>query len=104
MKFYSEKYSSDIMSLVVLGCETIDELTSLVVDKFAAVKQKSDPVKYDYKHPLREQDVKVIIMLRLFFRMKSLLPLLPRVFGKSKLFRIVGSTFDLYNKRSVFTT
>ena len=66
MKFYSEKYSSDIMSLVVLGCETIDELTSLVVDKFAAVKQKSDPVKYDYKYPLRKRDVKVIITIRLF--------------------------------------
>jgi insulysin len=38
MKFYNEHYSSDRMHLVVVGCDTIETLERIVIDKFSSVR------------------------------------------------------------------
>ncbi|GEQ71646.1 hypothetical protein JCM33374_g5332 [Metschnikowia sp. JCM 33374] len=43
LQFYKEQYSSNLMSLVVLGSESLDELTKWAVDKFSDVPNASLP-------------------------------------------------------------
>ena len=40
LKFHAEHYSANMMKLVVLGRESVDQLTRWVVDKFAGVQNK----------------------------------------------------------------
>ncbi|PLW56401.1 hypothetical protein PCANC_03414 [Puccinia coronata f. sp. avenae] len=41
LKFYSKHYSSNVMNLAVLGKESLDDLTKLVVEKFSLVPNRN---------------------------------------------------------------
>ncbi|OBA22978.1 hypothetical protein METBIDRAFT_76114 [Metschnikowia bicuspidata var. bicuspidata NRRL YB-4993] len=43
LQFYKEQYSANLMSLVILGSESLDELTAWAADKFAAIPNASLP-------------------------------------------------------------
>lgn len=52
LDFYREQYSSNIMSLVVLGKESLDDLTEWAVTKFAAVPNANLPRPHYNDEPL----------------------------------------------------
>uniref|UniRef100_A0A0K2SYP7 Metalloproteaselike [Tribolium castaneum] n=1 Tax=Lepeophtheirus salmonis TaxID=72036 RepID=A0A0K2SYP7_LEPSM len=54
IKFHKKWYSSDIMSLAVLGSESLDELEKIVVDKFSAVPKKGIKPPFWSEHPIEE--------------------------------------------------
>ncbi|XP_073452147.1 insulin-degrading enzyme isoform X1 [Aquarana catesbeiana] len=58
LKFHSSNYSSNLMSICVLGRETLDELTDLLVKLFAEVKNKNVPVPEFPENPFTEQYLK----------------------------------------------
>ncbi|KAM3955202.1 insulin degrading metalloproteinase [Aphomia sociella] len=51
LKFHQEWYSSNIMTLVVLGKESLDELQGMVVELFSAVEDKSVEAPSWTDHP-----------------------------------------------------
>ncbi|XP_072413834.1 insulin-degrading enzyme isoform X1 [Chiloscyllium punctatum] len=58
LKFHSTNYSSNLMALCVLGRESLDELTDLVVKLFAEVENKYLPVPEYPEHPFQEEHLK----------------------------------------------
>ncbi|XP_006630449.2 insulin-degrading enzyme isoform X1 [Lepisosteus oculatus] len=58
LKFHSTYYSSNLMALCVLGRESLDELTSMVVKLFAEVENKSVPVPEFPEHPFQEEHLR----------------------------------------------
>ncbi|XP_078421077.1 insulin-degrading enzyme isoform X1 [Cetorhinus maximus] len=58
LKFHSTNYSSNLMALCVLGRESLDELTDLVVKLFAEVENKCLPVPEYTEHPFQEEHLK----------------------------------------------
>ncbi|CAG8443312.1 16769_t:CDS:10 [Funneliformis mosseae] len=76
LKFHDQYYSANIMKLVVLGRESLDQLSQWVVKKFSAIINKSIPVPTFEGHPFTEsglskqvfiKSVKDIRMLKLLF-------------------------------------
>jgi insulysin len=59
LKFHDKYYSANIMKLVLLGKESLDQLTQWVVEKFSAVKNKGIPVPTFEGHPLTENEMLV---------------------------------------------
>ncbi|KAI8458009.1 Metalloenzyme, LuxS/M16 peptidase-like protein [Phakopsora pachyrhizi] len=58
LKFYSRHYSSNVMKLAVLGKESLDSLTRLVVNKFSGVPNKRIvPDRFDGS-PFSEKELK----------------------------------------------
>ncbi|GBB86466.1 hypothetical protein RclHR1_01290010 [Rhizophagus clarus] len=57
IKFHEKYYSANIMKLVVLGRESLDQLTQWVVEKFSTIKNKSIPVPTFDGHPLTENEL-----------------------------------------------
>ncbi|XP_069609891.1 insulin-degrading enzyme isoform X2 [Ranitomeya imitator] len=55
LKFHSTFYSSNLMSICVLGRETLDDLTELLVKLFAEVENKNVPVPEFTENPFQEQ-------------------------------------------------
>ncbi|XP_069812626.1 insulin-degrading enzyme isoform X2 [Dendropsophus ebraccatus] len=55
LKFHSTYYSSNLMSICVLGRETLDELTELLVKLFAEVENKNVPVPEFPDNPFQKQ-------------------------------------------------
>ncbi|XP_044152189.1 insulin-degrading enzyme isoform X2 [Bufo gargarizans] len=55
LKFHSTYYSSNLMSICVLGRETLDELTELLVKLFAEVENKNVPVPEFPENPFQKQ-------------------------------------------------
>ncbi|KAM4032052.1 insulin-degrading enzyme isoform 1-T1 [Anomaloglossus baeobatrachus] len=55
LKFHSTFYSSNLMSICVLGRETLDELTELLVKLFAEVENKNVPVPEFTENPFQKQ-------------------------------------------------
>uniref|UniRef100_A0A667Z4I5 Insulin-degrading enzyme n=2 Tax=Myripristis murdjan TaxID=586833 RepID=A0A667Z4I5_9TELE len=58
LKFHSTYYSSNLMGLCVLGRESLDELTSMVVKLFGAVENKSVPIPEFPEHPFQEEHLR----------------------------------------------
>uniref|UniRef100_A0A3Q4HSF2 Insulin-degrading enzyme n=1 Tax=Neolamprologus brichardi TaxID=32507 RepID=A0A3Q4HSF2_NEOBR len=58
LKFHSTYYSSNLMGLCVLGRESLDELTAMVVKLFGEVENKNVPVPEFPEHPFQEQHLK----------------------------------------------
>ncbi|XP_051946151.1 insulin-degrading enzyme-like isoform X2 [Xyrauchen texanus] len=58
LKFHSTYYSSNLMSLCVLGRETLDQLTSMVVKLFREVENKSVPLPEFPTHPFQEEHLR----------------------------------------------
>ncbi|XP_030604512.1 insulin-degrading enzyme [Archocentrus centrarchus] len=58
LTFHSTYYSSNLMGLCVLGRESLDELTSMVVKLFGEVENKNVPVPEFPEHPLQEEHLK----------------------------------------------
>lgn len=52
LKFYSEQYLANLMSLVVLGKEPLDQLTQWAIDKFSAVPNSALPKPNHGPEPL----------------------------------------------------
>ncbi|XP_024120451.1 insulin-degrading enzyme [Oryzias melastigma] len=60
LKFHSTYYSANLMGLCVLGRESLDELTSMVVKLFGEVENKNVPVPEFPEHPFQEEQLKQI--------------------------------------------
>ncbi|XP_053088326.1 insulin-degrading enzyme isoform X2 [Pangasianodon hypophthalmus] len=58
LKFHSTFYSSNLMGLCVLGRESLDELTSMVVKLFGEVENKSVPIPEFPQHPFQEEHLR----------------------------------------------
>ncbi|XP_005991607.1 insulin-degrading enzyme isoform X2 [Latimeria chalumnae] len=58
LKFHSTYYSSNLMCLCVLGRESLDELTNLVVKLFAEVENKNVPVPEFPENPFQEKHLR----------------------------------------------
>ncbi|XP_076142122.1 insulin-degrading enzyme isoform X2 [Alosa pseudoharengus] len=58
LKFHSTYYSSNLMGLCVLGRESLDDLTSMVVKLFAEVENKSVPIPEFPEHPFQQEHLR----------------------------------------------
>uniref|UniRef100_G1NA86 Insulin degrading enzyme n=1 Tax=Meleagris gallopavo TaxID=9103 RepID=G1NA86_MELGA len=58
LKFHSTYYSSNLMAICVLGRESLDELTSLVVKLFSEVENKNVPIPEFPEHPFQEEHLR----------------------------------------------
>eukprot|EP00064_Thunnus_orientalis_P002979 superscaffoldBa00000234_g2987 len=58
LKFHSTYYSSNLMGLCVLGRESLDELTSMVVELFGEVENKNVPIPEFPEHPFQEEHLR----------------------------------------------
>ncbi|XP_042192680.1 insulin-degrading enzyme isoform X1 [Callorhinchus milii] len=58
LKFHSSYYSSNLMALCVLGRESLDELTDMVVKLFGGVVNKSLPVTEFLEYPFQKEHLK----------------------------------------------
>lgn len=64
-EFYDQKYSSNLMNLVLYGNQNVETLKQLVLDNFANVKNKDLPeLKYDQKEnwAYRSEDVNRLVL------------------------------------------
>ncbi|RIA87179.1 Metalloenzyme, LuxS/M16 peptidase-like protein [Glomus cerebriforme] len=57
LKFHDKYYSANIMKLVVLGKESLDQLSQWIIEKFSAVKNKSIPIPTYDDNPLTENEL-----------------------------------------------
>lgn len=55
LKFHDKWYSANIMCLAVLGKESLEELTNLVVPKFAPIKNKNAVLPHWSVHPYSKE-------------------------------------------------
>ncbi|XP_062286623.1 insulin-degrading enzyme isoform X2 [Scomber scombrus] len=58
LKFHSTYYSSNLMGLCVLGRESLDEMTSMVVELFGEVENKNVPIPEFPEHPFQEEHLR----------------------------------------------
>ncbi|XP_061601535.1 insulin-degrading enzyme isoform X2 [Cololabis saira] len=58
LKFHSTFYSSNLMGLCVLGRESLDELTTMVVNLFEEVENKNVSIPEFPEHPFQEEHLK----------------------------------------------
>ncbi|KAG9344403.1 hypothetical protein JZ751_011073 [Albula glossodonta] len=58
LKFHSTYYSSNLMGLCVLGRESLDELTAMVIKLFGEVENKSVPIPEFPEHPFQEEHLR----------------------------------------------
>uniref|UniRef100_A0A673X2A1 Insulin-degrading enzyme n=1 Tax=Salmo trutta TaxID=8032 RepID=A0A673X2A1_SALTR len=58
LKFHSTYYSSNLMGLCVLGRESLDELTTMVVKLFGEVENKNVPIPEFPNHPFQEDHLR----------------------------------------------
>uniref|UniRef100_A0A8C7Z3U3 Insulin-degrading enzyme n=1 Tax=Oryzias sinensis TaxID=183150 RepID=A0A8C7Z3U3_9TELE len=58
LKFHSTYYSANLMGLCVLGRESVDELTSMVVKLFGEVENKNVPIPEFPEHPFQEEHLR----------------------------------------------
>uniref|UniRef100_A0A4X2LTN1 Insulin degrading enzyme n=1 Tax=Vombatus ursinus TaxID=29139 RepID=A0A4X2LTN1_VOMUR len=58
LKFHSTYYSSNLMAICVLGRESLNELTELVVKLFAEVENKNVPLPEFPEHPFQEEHLR----------------------------------------------
>uniref|UniRef100_A0A9L0KBF1 Insulin-degrading enzyme n=1 Tax=Equus asinus TaxID=9793 RepID=A0A9L0KBF1_EQUAS len=58
LKFHSTYYSSNLMAICVLGRESLDDLTDLVVKLFSEVENKNVPLPEFPEHPFQEEHLK----------------------------------------------
>ncbi|RXN10476.1 insulin-degrading enzyme [Labeo rohita] len=58
LKFHSTYYSSNLMGLCVLGRESLDDLTSMVVKLFGEVENKNVPIPEFPSHPFQEEHLR----------------------------------------------
>ncbi|KAJ6668915.1 hypothetical protein lerEdw1_007724 [Lerista edwardsae] len=58
LKFHSTYYSSNLMAVCVLGRESLDDLTNLVVKLFSEVENKNVPLPEFPEHPFQEEHLR----------------------------------------------
>ncbi|KAM4607098.1 insulin-degrading enzyme isoform 2-T2 [Polymixia lowei] len=58
LKFHSTYYSSNLMGLCVLGRESLEDLTSMVVKLFGEVENKNVPIPEFPEHPFQEEHLR----------------------------------------------
>ncbi|GLH05411.1 SFRICE_018075 [Gryllus bimaculatus] len=59
LKFHDKWYSSNIMSLCIIGKESLDDLQEMAVSMFSNVKNKTVKVPYWPEHPFGPEQVKI---------------------------------------------
>lgn len=59
LKFHDKWYSSNIMGLAVLGKESLDDLTDMVLQHFPNIKNKNVSVPEWNAHPFRDEDLRL---------------------------------------------
>ncbi|PWN91280.1 hypothetical protein FA10DRAFT_249471 [Acaromyces ingoldii] len=64
LKFHDRYYSANVMKLVVLGRESLDELTRSVVDKFSGVRNKGLAAPTFPSSPLGEEQLQTQVFFR----------------------------------------
>lgn len=61
LQFHKKFYSSNIMAVCILGCEPLDDLKTMAVDKFSSIENKSiSPAVYS-SSPFRAEDLQKCI-------------------------------------------
>lgn len=70
LKFHEKYYSANIMKLVILGKESLDQLTQWVVEKFSAIKNKNVPIPTFDGHPLTENELLVRQIIYIYIYIK----------------------------------
>ncbi|XP_025073712.1 insulin-degrading enzyme-like [Pogonomyrmex barbatus] len=60
LEFYEKYYSANIMSLCVLGKESLDELENMVVDLFCEVRNKEVETPVWPEHPFKDEHFRTI--------------------------------------------
>ena len=58
LKYHQQFYSSNVMSLAVLGKESLNKLESMVVELFADITNK-DVQPFSFSSPYRKEDLRV---------------------------------------------
>ncbi|KAJ8935785.1 hypothetical protein NQ314_012635 [Rhamnusium bicolor] len=63
LEFHDKWYSSNIMSLAVLGKESLEELEEMVVELFSTVKNKNIEAPVWKTHPFKEDQFKTLVYI-----------------------------------------
>ncbi|VEN56875.1 unnamed protein product [Callosobruchus maculatus] len=63
LKFHNTWYSSNIMSLAVLGKESLDELEEMVVQLFSSIEDKNVEVPIVTEHPYTEDQFRTVVYI-----------------------------------------
>ncbi|KAB0398310.1 hypothetical protein E2I00_001538 [Balaenoptera physalus] len=71
LKFHSTYYSSNLMAICVLGRESLDDLTDLVVKLFSEVENKNVPLPEFPEHPFQEEHLKDLNAVAFRFKDKE---------------------------------
>lgn len=58
LSFHSRWYSSNLMGLCVVGSESLDRLTQLVLDLFPQVRNLNAPIREWRDHPITDEYLK----------------------------------------------
>ncbi|PWN23331.1 hypothetical protein BCV69DRAFT_280939 [Microstroma glucosiphilum] len=64
LKFHDRYYSANVMKLVILGRDSLDQLTDWVVDKFSGVRNKGLAAPTFPNSPLGEEQLKTQVFFR----------------------------------------
>jgi insulysin len=64
LEFHNRYYSANIMKLVVLGKDTIEQLTEWIVEKFSSVKNMNVTVPTFSSNPLSKEQLTTSVMLK----------------------------------------
>ncbi|KAJ3300130.1 Insulinase (Peptidase M16) [Borealophlyctis nickersoniae] len=64
LDFHSKYYSANIMKLVILGKESLDELTNWAVEKFSDIRDKNIEVPSFQGHPLTPAELEKQILVK----------------------------------------
>ncbi|KAM7330151.1 hypothetical protein ACRRTK_011764 [Alexandromys fortis] len=71
LKFHSTYYSSNLMAICVLGRESLDDLTNLVVKLFSEVENKNVPLPEFPEHPFQEEHLRDLNAVAFRFKDKE---------------------------------
>ncbi|KAJ2388711.1 metalloprotease, partial [Coemansia sp. RSA 2603] len=107
LEFYDKYYSANIMKLVVVGRDSLDQLTEWTVSKFSPIMSKGMTKPAFKAHPLTEKEVGKLIRIQSIREQRSLditfsLPDI-KPFYKSKPGRYLGSLIGHEGKGSILS-
>ncbi|KAJ2616625.1 metalloprotease [Coemansia sp. RSA 1365] len=72
LEFHAKYYSADIMRLVVVGRDSLDQLSEWVVDKFSHIKSKGPTKPLFEGHPLTANEMGKLVWLKSVQQQRSL--------------------------------
>ncbi|KAJ2007901.1 metalloprotease [Coemansia thaxteri] len=107
LEFHAKYYSADIMKLVVVGRDSLDQLTEWAVSKFSPILSKGMTKPLFKGHPLTEHEMGKLISIKSIRQQRTLdltfaLPDL-KPFHRSKPSRYLGSLVGHEGKGSILS-